>query len=147
MIEFTAIIEEADRGGALVEVPDEVAEALGGGGRIKVLAEFDGVPYQGSVVTYSSRKVLGILRAIRDQLGKGPGDDVLVGLEGDDSEREVAIPPELEVAFDEVPGSREAFERLSFSHRRRHVEHILEAKQEDTRSRRALATVEAVMVP
>lgn len=144
MIEFTAIIEEADRGGALVQVPDEVAEVLGGGGRIKVRAEFDGTPYQGSVVTYSGRRVLG-LKAIRDQLGKGPGDEVLIRLERDDSVREVAIPPELEVAFGEVPGSREAFAGLSYSHRREHVEHILEAKQEETRRRRAKKTAESVV--
>jgi hypothetical protein len=41
--EFAATIEAADRGGAFVAVPTSVVTALGGGGRIKVLATFDGM--------------------------------------------------------------------------------------------------------
>lgn len=144
MIHFVATIEEADRGGALIVVPDDVARGLGGGGRIKVRAEFDGIPYRGSVVTYSGRKVLGMLKAIREELGKGPGDTVDVALEPDLVERNVEVPSELEAAFEAVPGSREAFEKLSYSHRREHVAHIVEAKQAATRERRALRVAEAM---
>ena len=142
MIRFTAVIEAADRGGAMIVVPDELVSALGGGGRIAVRAEFDGLPYRGSVVTYSGRKVLGVLKAIRDELGKGPGDVLEVRIEPDPAERVVEIPPELAAAFEEVPGSRAPFENLSYSHRREHVEHITGAKRLDTRNRRAQKTAE-----
>ena len=76
MTEFAAPIEEANRGGAVVAIPDEVIEELGGGGRIPVNATFDRIPYQGSIVSMGGRRVLGVLKAIRTELGKGPGDEV-----------------------------------------------------------------------
>jgi hypothetical protein len=69
MERFEATIVEADRGGALVEVPAAVVEALGGRGRIPVRATFDGIAYQGSVVSMGGRRVLGILKSIRAELG------------------------------------------------------------------------------
>lgn len=142
MIEFSAVLETADRGGALIVVPDEVVAELGGGGRIKVLAEFDGLPYQGSIATYAGRKVLGVLKSIREELGVGPGDEIQVRIEGDTAERTVGIPEELETAFDESPGARDAFAALSYSHQREHVNHINEGKQPETRLRRARRIVE-----
>jgi hypothetical protein len=47
---FEGRIVVNEGGGAWVEVPGEVVAALGGGGRIPVLATFDGVAYRGSVV-------------------------------------------------------------------------------------------------
>jgi hypothetical protein len=144
VIEFNAVIESADRGGAFVVVPPEVVERLGGGGRIPVRVELEGIPYQGSIATYSGRQVLGILKATRDELGRGPGDEVAVRIEVDTSERTVEIPSELDRLFSKVPGSREAFLKLSYSHQREHVEHINEAKKEETRLRRARRTIDAV---
>jgi hypothetical protein len=138
VIEFTAVIEEASRGGALVVIPPDVVDALGGAGRIPVRAEFGAIPYQGSIVTYSGRHVLGVLKSIRDELGIGPRDEVLIRIERDSSERTVTIPTELAQAFEEVPGSRLAFEKLSYSHQREHVNQIEDAKKSDTRQRRAL---------
>jgi hypothetical protein len=142
VIEFTATIESADRGGALIDVPPHVVEQLGGGGRIKVRAQFDGIGYQGSIVTYSGRRVLGVLKSIREKLGKGPGDDLVVRLEVDTTQRRVEIPVELEQAFVSAPEARAAFEGLSYSHQREHVSHIVEAKKPETRQRRAMRTVE-----
>lgn len=145
MIGFTAVIEEARGGGALVALPDEVVEKLGGGGRFPVRATFDGIPYQGSVATYSGRRVLGMLKSIREELGKGPGDTVRLELERDDGERTVEIPPELEEAFSFAPGSREKFKELSYSHQREHVLSITDASKPETRKRRALRTVESLL--
>jgi bifunctional DNA-binding transcriptional regulator/antitoxin component of YhaV-PrlF toxin-antitoxin module len=89
-------------------------------------------------VTYSGKHVLGVLKSIRDELGIGPGDEVLIRIERDSSERTVTIPAELAQAFEGLPGSRAAFEKLSYSDQREHVDHIEEAKKSDTRQRRAL---------
>ena len=145
VIRFDAVIEEAPRGGAVVEIPTQVVEELGGGGRIPVRATFDGVDYRGSIVTYSGRQIIGILKAIRDDLGKGPGDSVIVAVERDASDRRVEIPAELAEAFELAPGAREAFAALSYSHQRQHVDHITDAKKPETRKRRALQTVETLV--
>ena len=56
-----------------------------GKGRVKVHAEFDGIPYDGSIVNMGVKDeegnvcyLIGLLKAIRLQLGKGDGDSVHV---------------------------------------------------------------------
>ena len=76
---FTAKIEASDGGGAFVFFPLDVEEAFGTRGKVKVKATFDGVAYEGSLLKYGfPRHVLGLLKAIRAQIGKGPGDSVEV---------------------------------------------------------------------
>lgn len=54
-----------------------------GKGRVKVHAAFDSIPYDGSIVNMGVKNedgsicyILGILKSIRTQLGKGAGDTV-----------------------------------------------------------------------
>jgi Bacteriocin-protection, YdeI or OmpD-Associated/Domain of unknown function (DUF1905) len=141
MEEFRAPIVAADRGGAYVVVPPEVVDALGGGGRIPVRATFDGVEYRGSVASMGGAKVLGVLKAICEELGKGPGDDVAVTLTREDAPRTVSVPDDLAAALD-AAGRRAAFDALSYSHQREHVGWIEEAKRADTRARRIAQTVD-----
>jgi len=139
--QFRALIVAADRGGAYVVVPAAVVDALGGGGRIPVRATFDGVEYRGSIASMGGEKVLGVLKAIREELRKSPGDEVVVTLVRDDTPRTVAVPDDLATALD-AAGRRAAFEGLSYSHRREHVEWIEDAKRPDTRARRITETVD-----
>ena len=144
MIRFEAAIEDVMRGGAVVVIPDDVIVELGGPGRIPVLATFDGIEYQGSVVNMGGRPILGVLKSIREELGKGDGDTVIVTLERDVGERKVSIPPELDKAFESNPQARRAFEKLSYSHQREHVNHINEGKKPETRVRRAFRVVDSL---
>jgi Domain of unknown function (DUF1905)/Bacteriocin-protection, YdeI or OmpD-Associated len=123
------------RGGALVAVPPEVVEALGGGGRIPVSATFDGVAYTGSIVSMGEGPCIGILKSIRTRIGKEPGDTVVVTLERDSAERTVEVPDDLAAALAEA-GARESFDKLGYSHRREHVAAINDAKKPETRQRR-----------
>ena len=141
MERFEATIVEADRGGAFVPVPAEVVQALGGQGRIPVRATFDGVAYSGSVVSMGGQKIIGLLKAIRTELGKGPGDVITVTLETDSTERTVTAPDDLRTAL-EGAGLTDRFDALSFSHRREYVTWITEAKKPDTRARRISQTIE-----
>ena len=124
-----------------MEVPGEVVDALGGGGRIPVRATFDGVAYRGSIASMGGCMALGILKSIRTQLGKGAGDPVTVTLEHDSTERTVEVPADLAAALEEA-GLREAFDGLSYSHRREHVNAINDAKKPETRSRRISKALE-----
>lgn len=143
-IPFDATIVAADRGGAYVAVPAAVVEALGGKKRIPVAATFDGVAYRGSIVSMGGdERILGMLRAIRDELGKGPGDSVAVTVAPDTAPRAVEVPADLAAALDEA-GLRTVFDALSYSHRREYVGWIEEAKRSETRSRRVRTTVERV---
>ena len=82
--DFEAEIQAANRGGAYVAVPVDIKAAYGKG-RLKVEATFDGEPYVGSIVNMGVKNpdgsvcyILGILKAIREKLGKGIGDSVHV---------------------------------------------------------------------
>lgn len=133
----------ADRGGAYVEVPADVVVGLGGGkARTAVSATFDGIPYRGSIVSMGGDgKILGILKDIRSQLGKSPGDKVTVTVERDDAERSVVVPDELAAALD-AAALGATFNRLSYSHQRAYVGWIEEAKKPETRRRRVTQTIE-----
>ena len=130
-------------GGAWVEVPSGVVAALGGGGRIPVVASFDGVPYRGSIASMGGCMALGVLKSIRSELGVGDGDSVTVTVERDAGERVVEVPEDLAVAL-AAAGAREAFDGLSYSHRREHVNAINDAKKPETRARRIVKAVEMV---
>jgi hypothetical protein len=139
---FEASIVANERGGAYVEVPPAVTSALGGKARIPVRATFDGVSYRGSIVSMGGDvRVLGILKDIRAQLGKAPGDTVSVTVERDDADRSVVVPDDLAAALDPA-GLTATFARLSYSHQREYVNWIEEAKKPQTRRRRVAETVE-----
>ena len=83
--EYDGIIHDVpDNGGAYVVFPWDIREEFGKG-RVKVHAEFDGIPYDGSIVNMGVKDeaggicyVIGLLKAIRKQLGKGDGDVIHV---------------------------------------------------------------------
>lgn len=79
--EFEAVIRKVpDIDGAYVEFPYDVREEFGRG-RVKVHAEFDGEPYDGSLVRMGTPgHILGIRKEIRAKIGKQPGDTVTVRL-------------------------------------------------------------------
>ncbi len=83
--EYDAVIhEDPESGGAYVVFPWDIRIEFGKG-RVKVHAEFDNVPYDGSIVNMGLKNadgsicyIIGILKSIRKTLGKGDGDSVHV---------------------------------------------------------------------
>lgn len=83
--EYDAVLHEIpERGGAYVVFPWDIRKVFGRG-RIKVHAEFDGEPYDGSIVNMGVRGpdgeilyIIGVLKSIRRKLGKGEGDSLHV---------------------------------------------------------------------
>lgn len=80
----TLIHENSDNGGAYVIFPWDIRQVFGKG-RIKVHAEFDGIPYDGRIVNMGVRNpdgsvcyIIGVLKAIRRKLNKKDGDKVHV---------------------------------------------------------------------
>ncbi|MCU1641686.1 MAG: hypothetical protein JWN03_1961 [Nocardia sp.] len=144
MHRFEGSIHSADGGGAYIPVPAAILEALGGGGRIPVHATFDGIPYIGSIMSMGGGPCLGLLKSIRADLGKGPGDAVSVTVERDAAERAVDVPDDLAAALADAD-ARAAFDALSYSRRREAVKAITDAKRPETRARRIAKAVEDVL--
>jgi Bacteriocin-protection, YdeI or OmpD-Associated/Domain of unknown function (DUF1905) len=132
-------------GGHLVEVPADVVARLGGKGRIPVTATFDGVPYRGSIVSMGGeQRVLGVQKAILAEAGKGAGDTLAVVVRNDVAPRSVEIPDELAEALKRNEVARTNFETLSYTHRREYASYVAEAKEPETRARRAARTIESL---
>lgn len=135
--EFSAVIQDAgSNGGAYVVVPFDVEQAYGTK-RLKALATIDGVPYRGSVVRMGGPEhILIILKEIRQQIGKGPGDEVMITLEEDDAPRRVELAEDVAAALAANPQAAEVFHALAYTHQREYIQWIEEAKRADTRIRR-----------
>ncbi len=139
---FKTRIEAAGGGGARVLFPFDVEKEFGTQGRVAVRATFDGVPYTGSMVKYGApQHMLPILKDIREQIGKGPGDVVDVTVEKDEAERTVDMPAEFEKLLKKEK-LWAAFDKLSYTHKREYIRWITSAKREETRANRLAKSVE-----
>ena len=86
--EYDAVLhEDKESGGAWVAFPYDLRSEFGKG-RVKVHAEFDGIPYDGSIVNMGVKNpdgsvcyVIGVLKAIRKKLNKREGSTIHVRIE------------------------------------------------------------------
>lgn len=76
-----------EKGGAYVIFPYDIRKEFGKG-RVKVHVTFDGIGYDGSIVNMGVKNedgsicyIIGMLKKIRQQLGKGEGDLVNITVE------------------------------------------------------------------
>ena len=139
---FDAEIREGRGGGAYVVFPYDAEKEFGTNGKVPVNATIDGVSDQGGLFRMGTpNHMLGVPKAIRDQLGKRPGDMVAIVLWKDDAPREVAVPPELTARMKKA-GVLPFFEGLSFTHRKEYSRWIADAKKDETRARRLDKAIE-----
>jgi hypothetical protein len=139
--QFKAKIIGGPGGGAGVAFPYDVEKEFGTRASIPVKATFDGVPYTGSLMNCGMPShVLGVLKGIREQIGKGIGDKVEVVLWKDDQVRTVDAPPDFERLL-KRDGLLAGFKKLSFTHQKEYVRWITEAKKEETRQNRIAKAV------
>lgn len=124
-----------------VEVPAEVVGALGAGRRPKVVITINGHSWRSRVASMGGRFVVGISAANRAASGIALGDEVEVALELDAEPRVVAEPGDLAEALDADPLAREAFDRLPYGLRRKHVALVEDAKSAATRQRRIMRLI------
>ncbi|MGC1461909.1 MAG: YdeI/OmpD-associated family protein [Terracidiphilus sp.] len=139
---FKATIQPGIGGGAGVIFPYDVEREFGTRARVPVKSTLDGVPYSGSLIKCGATEhMLGVLKGIREQIGKGPGDTIEVVVWKDEEERTVEVPAEFKRLM-KNEGLLAGFEKLSYTHRKEYCRWITEAKKEETRSARIKKAVE-----
>jgi Bacteriocin-protection, YdeI or OmpD-Associated/Domain of unknown function (DUF1905) len=139
---FTAKIEAGPGGGAFIYFPYDVQKEFGTKGKVPIHATFDCIAYTGSLIRYGApQHMLGILKAIREQLGKKPGGTVDVVLWKDEAVRTVEVPADF-AALLKKEKLQATFDQLSYTHRKEYCRWITEAKKEETRARRLAKSVE-----
>jgi hypothetical protein len=133
---FKAKIEAGMGGGAGVVFPFDVEHEFGTRGSVPVKSTIDGVPYAGSLMNCGAAgHTLGVLKSVRQQIGKGPGDIVDVVVWKDDAVRSVDVPEEFAQRM-KKEGVLTAFDSLSYTNRKEYVRWIAEAKKAETRAAR-----------
>ena len=139
-VSFSTIAQPDPDGVLFIEVPARVVAALGDKKRIPVNVSINGVRYRSTIAVYGAKFYLPTRKEIRDAAKLAPGKRAQVTLEADTAARTVAVPSDLARAMTSAK-LRPAFEALSFTRRREHVESVTAAKRPETRVARIAKVV------
>jgi len=139
-VSFSTIAQPDPDGVLFIEVPARVVAALGDKKRIPVNVSINGVRYRSTIAVYGGKFYLPTRKEIRDAAKLAPGKRAQVTLEADTAARTVAVPSDLARAMTSAK-LRPAFEALSFTRRREHVESVTAAKRPETRVARIAKVV------
>ncbi|MEQ1645138.1 MAG: YdeI/OmpD-associated family protein [Pyrinomonadaceae bacterium] len=140
---FSCVLIKHDKLDATgIEIPFDV-EAVFGAKRVPVKAVINGAEYRGAIARMSGKYMLGIPKEFRERAGIAAGDNIVITIEKDTAERTVETPSDLAAA---LMGSNleDAWNKLSYTHKKEHVRAIEEAKSADTRTRRINKAIEMV---
>ncbi len=124
-----------------IEVPAEVVTSLGPHTRPPVRVTIANYTYRSTIAPYAGKFLLPLNAQNRAAAGVSAGDEVDVDVELDTEPREVEVPADLATALNGIPGLRQAFDALAFTHRKEYVRAVEDAKTEETRQRRIAKTV------
>ncbi len=123
-------------------VPFNVPEIYGTKAQVKVRGTIDGYPYRGSIANMGEGHCMVVKKEIREAIGKAGGDTVKVVMEIDTEPRVVAVPEDFQQALETNSKAKEAFEKLSYTHKKEYVDWIEGAKRQETRENRIKQAVE-----
>jgi len=140
---FTVELERVQKTATMFRVPFDLKEAFGRA-RPPVRVTIRGHTWRTTPGIYGGVGHVVVNRAVKAATGVDAGDRVRVAMELDTGPRTVRLPTDLRRALAADAAAERAFEALSFTHRREHVDWIEEAKRPETRSRRIASTVERV---
>ena len=124
------------------QIPDEFVAELGGGGRPKVAVTVNGFTFRSSIAKMGGTYWLGVSGERRTAAGIEGGQVYDLDIELDTAPRVIETPEDLRAALDAEPAAGEAWQKLSYSHQRQHVEAIASAKTPETRARRVARALE-----
>ncbi len=135
---FRAVVNRREGGEVCsINIPFDVEKTFGGRNRVPVRGTLNGAPFRSSVFRMGGDcHFMVVNRRLREAAGVSGGETVPVTMERDDAPRTVTPPPDFARALRASEEARATWDKLSYTHRREHVEHIEEAKRPDTRQRR-----------
>ena len=138
---FRAELKTNGKTAAGFEVPDQIVDDLGGGGRPKVKVTIGGYEFRTSIARMGGRYLLGVSNERRAEAGIAAGETLDVEVELDTAERRVEIPVDLAEALAAEPEAKAFFESLSFSKQQWHTVQVTSAKKPETRAKRVATSV------
>ena len=126
-----------------IVVPAEVLEALGGKATKRVIVTIRGHALRlGLLLLEGGGRYLMLNKDICHAVGIELGQELTIEIAPDPNPDHIDLPEELAEAFAAWPEAEAAFNNYSGSHRRAMAYRVAEAKQPETRARRAVQMVE-----
>jgi len=138
---FRALVERGEGSVCAITVGFDVEKTFGARGRVPVRGALNGAPYRGSLFPMGGRHFLVVNRRLREAAGVTGGETVPVTIERDDEPRVITPPADFARALKTDRDAQATWDKLSYTHRREHVEHIEDAKRPETRERRIAKSV------
>jgi hypothetical protein len=153
MVEFTTIIlqfaEQGEKTGwTYIEIPADVAQQLKPGNKksFRVKGMLDALPVSGMALMPMGEGnfIMALKAEVRKGIHKHAGAILQVRLEAD-NDFKVEMPDDLQECFDFEPEAYEFFNSLAKSHREYFIKWINDAKTSETRAKRIVNTVNAML--
>jgi len=153
MIEFTTMILQFDEQGektgwTYIEIPADIAQQMKPGNKksFRVRGLLDAFPVSGMALMPMGEGnfIMALKAEVRKGIRKNAGAILQVKLE-EDTDYKVEMPAELQECFDFEPEAFEFFNSLAKSHREYFIKWIDGAKTNETRAKRIVNTVNAML--
>jgi len=153
MVEFTTMIlqfaEQGEKTGwSYIEIPADIAQQLKPGNKksFRVRGMLDALPVRGMALMPMGEGnfIMALKAEVRKGIHKNAGAVLQVRLE-EDTDYKVEMPPDLQECFDFEPDALEFFNTLAKSHRDYFIKWIDSAKTRETREKRVVNTINAML--
>jgi hypothetical protein len=140
---FQATLQTEDDS-TFVVIPFDARQVFGAG-RPPVRVTINGYEFRSTLAPYGGTHYLGLNQTVRKAANLTAGDTITVTLELDSSPRTIEPPTDLAQALNANLAAQARWDKLSYSHRKEHVEAIKAAKKPETRARRIAKTIEQLV--
>lgn len=153
MVEFTTMIlqfaEQGEKTGwSYIEIPADIAQQMKPGNKksFRVRGMLDSLPVRGMALMPMGEGnfIMALKAEVRKGIHKNAGAMLQVRLE-EDTDYKVEMPAELQECFDFEPAALDFFNTLAKSHRDYFIKWIDSAKTRETREKRIVNTVNAML--
>ena len=144
-MKFTTTILQTGKNTCGIVVPPAVVESLGAGKKPPVTVTINGVTYRSSIAVMGGDFMVGVSAENRAKTGVQGGETHEITIELDTQPRVVEVPTDFADALNKSPQAKSAFEKMSYSHKSRHVLVINDAKTPETRVRRIEKAIEMLL--
>ena len=139
----TKLLQAEDSAACGIELPFDPKEAFGKV-RAPVKATINGHTFRTTTCHMGGMFLIPVNKANREAAGIAASDVITVRLETDAEPRVIKPPADLLRELRKNKSLHTAWEKLSFTHQKEHVQAIEQAKKPETRVRRIQATLAAL---
>jgi hypothetical protein len=120
-----------------IDIPFDVEKTYGARGRVPVRGTLNGAAFRSSLFRMGGDcHFMVINRKMREASGARGGETVPVTMERDTEQRVITPPADFARALKSNKEAHSTWDKLSYTHKREHVEHVEDAKKPETRQRR-----------